>query len=186
MIYLSRILIRMRGTLEVITGPMFAGKTQALLSKVRSASSQGLRVGLFKPLTDTRVVTAEVRTHAGDRMPATWTPTDGSAIDPTLDVVAVDEIQFFDEQVIGLLVELSKTGKQVIAAGLDLTSKGEPFGPMPELMAVADKVEKLTAQCTKCGEPGTRSYRCVASADTILIGGSDLYEPRCLDCFSEE
>ena len=176
----------MRGTLEVITGPMFAGKTQALLAKVRSASSQGLRVGLFKPVTDTRVVTAEVRTHAGDKMPATWTPIDGSAIDPTLDVVAVDEIQFFEKGVIAFLVELSRTGKTVIAAGLDLTSKGEPFGPMPELMAVADKVEKLTASCKKCGGPGTRSFRCVSSDETVLIGGSDMYEPRCLDCFEED
>lgn len=176
----------MHGSLEVITGPMFAGKTQTLLAKVRAASSQGQRAGIFKPLTDTRVDSAEVRTHAGDRMPATWTPPDGSEIDQSLDVVAVDEVQFFAPGITSLLVQLAKSGKTVIAAGLDLTSKGEPFGPMPELLSVADHVEKLTAPCSVCGEAGTRSYRRSSNANTVLIGGADLYEPRCISCFTAE
>ena len=181
---MSHIQIRMSGTLEVITGPMFAGKTQTLLSRVRLASARGLRTGLYKPLTDTRIAAAEVATHAGDRMPAKWTPPDGSAIARNLDVIAVDEIQFFHSDVIGVLLKLVRRGKHVVTAGLDLTSTGDPFGPMPSLLAVADHVEKLTAPCSVCGGVGTRSYRRSNTKDTVLIGGSDLYEPRCLPCFT--
>lgn len=174
----------MKGYLEVITGPMFAGKTQTLLARLRLAQARGLRTGLYKPLTDTRVKTAEVATHAGDRMAATWTPPDGSAIDPDLDVIAVDEVQFFDPGIVRMLVGLAKGGKTVMAAGLDLTSSGDPFGPMPDLLSVADHVNKLTAPCSVCGGVGTRSYRRASDKGTVLIGGADLYEPRCLSCFT--
>jgi len=175
----------MNGSLEVITGPMFAGKTQTLLARVRSAQSRGLRTGLFKPVTDTRVRAAEVRTHAGESMGASWTPPDGSGIDTSLDLVAVDEIQFFSSNVIPLLLKMVGLGKSVVVAGLDLTSQGDPFGPMPALLSVADHVEKLTAPCSVCGSPGTRSFRKVADTSTVLVGGSDMYEPRCLSCFHE-
>lgn len=174
----------MSGTLEVITGPMFAGKTQALLARVRLASSRGLRTGLYKPSTDTRVAAAEVKTHAGDRMAAEWCTPDGSAIDPSLDLIALDEVQFFEPHIVPFLLACVKSGSSVVVAGLDLTSAGEPFGPMPALMAVADHIEKLTAPCGVCGGVGTRSYRRSTSTDTILIGGADLYEPRCLPCFA--
>lgn len=181
--YLSGRLNRMSGTLEVITGPMFAGKTQTLLARVRLASSRGLRTGLYKPITDTRVASAEVKTHAGDKMAAEWCQPDGSTIDTSLDLIALDEVQFFHPGIVSLLLSCVKSGSSIVVAGLDLTSTGEPFGPMPALMAVADHIEKLTAPCSVCGGVGTRSYRRSASTDTILIGGADFYEPRCLPCF---
>ena len=175
----------MSGTLEVITGPMFAGKTQTLLARVRLARSKGLRTEIFKPLTDTRVREAEVRTHAGDSLAAIWTPPDGSGIDTTLDVVAIDEVQFFSPNVIAILLRMVGLGKNVVVSGLDLTSKGDPFGPMPALLSVADRVEKLTAPCRVCGAAGTRSYRKVSDDATVLVGGADMYEPRCVPCFSQ-
>ena len=174
----------MSGTLEVVTGPMFAGKTQALLARVRLASSRGLRTGLYKPLTDTRVASAEVTTHAGDRMAAQWCSPDGSTIDESLDFIAIDEVQFFAPVIVTLLLSRVRAGASVVVAGLDLTFAGEPFGPVPALLAAADRIEKLTAPCRVCGGVGTRSYRRGAATDTILIGGAEAYEPRCLPCFA--
>jgi thymidine kinase len=169
--------------LDVFSGPMFAGKTAALIARVRSAFNQGLTARVFKPLTDTRVAAAEVRTHTGDSIEAIWTPPDGSAIPSGLDLVALDEAQFFSFDVLPRLLALMQEGTNVVVAGLDLTSKGEPFGPMPALMAYANEVHKLTARCS-CGEAATRSYRKVEGKATVLVGGSDAYEPRCFACFN--
>jgi thymidine kinase len=171
-----------KGRLEVLTGPMFAGKTSALMAKVRAARDVGLRVGVFKPHTDTRVSASEIRTHAGDRMEAIWAAPDGSTLPDDLDLVALDEAQFYTFEIVPRVLSLLGRGTTVIAAGLDLTSKEEPFGPMPALLALADEVVKLTAMCA-CGGRATRSYRKAASKATVLIGGADTYEARCKTCF---
>jgi thymidine kinase len=163
---------------------MFSGKTQALIARARYAQEHELRVGVFKPSTDTRIKEAEIRTHAGDRMSATWAAPDGSTLPDGLDVVLIDEAQFFTFEIIPRILGLVSHGVHVYTAGLDLTWKGEPFGVLPALLALANDVVKYTAQCNVCGREATRSYRLVSSNDTLLVGGSDVYEPRCFRCFT--
>lgn len=175
---------------------MFAGKTEELLRRVERARIAGKQVLLLKPELDTRYSPEEVVTHYGRSLPCLRlsTSTPGRALQalaPELalaDVVAFDEAHFFGPEFPTLCESLVARGKRVIVAGLDLNFRGEPFGPMPELLALADEVVKLTAVCAACGAPATRSQRLVAgqpAADgpEILIGGLESYEPRCRDHF---
>ncbi|HIP99874.1 TPA: thymidine kinase [Candidatus Bipolaricaulota bacterium] len=188
----------MAGKLEVITGCMFAGKTEELLRRVERARIARKRILIFKPSLDTRYSEEEVVTHYGralscHRLPPgiSWRAFSQLVPGPELqntDVFAFDEVHFFGGEFPGLCEALVARGKRVIVAGLDLNFRGEPFGPMPELLALADEVAKLQAVCVVCGGPATRSQRLIAGQPArggpeILIGGQETYEARCRDCF---
>lgn len=173
------------GRLTVIAGPMFAGKTTALLDRVDEAVKNGFDVGVYKPTLDTRHAQAEVVSHDGRRHPAQWIAPSliaPLALPKGADVVAIDEAQFLSEEAIEIVTDLVGQGYSVILAGLDLTWKGKPFGHLPSFMAFADEVVKLRARCA-CGKSACRSYRLVRSEETVLVGGAGTYEPRCLPCF---
>jgi len=188
----------MPGKLEVIAGCMFAGKTEELLRRGERARIAKKRVLLFKPALDTRYSEEEVVTHYGRALPCQRLPTgiswrDFSQFVPDqelqgTDVFAFDEAHFFGPEFPRLCEALVARGKRVIVAGLDLNFRGEPFGPMPELLALADEVLKLQAVCVVCGRPATRSQRLIdgepaREGPEILIGGLESYEARCRGCF---
>lgn len=179
------------GWIELICGSMYCGKTEELIRRVRRAEIARQRVQVFKPIIDTRYSEGEVSSHAGGRVQAVrangaeeiWRSTEAAT-----QVVAIDEIQFFDEGVIDVCQALADAGRRVVACGLDLDFRGQPFGVMPQLMAIAESVEKLTAICVVCGAPATRSQRLIDGAPAswddpiILVGASEAYEPRCRAC----
>ncbi len=184
----------MPGKLEVITGPMFAGKTEELLRRVERARIARKTVALFKPELDTRYALDRVVAHNGRSLPCHLLPTSlGPSVFFNLvpkdlwenaEVLAFDEAHFFGPEFPELCEFLVHKGKRVIVAGLDLNFRGEPFGPMPILLALADEVLKLTAVCTICGNPATRSQRLIngqpaTEGPEVLIGGLETYEPRC-------
>ncbi|MBC7220733.1 thymidine kinase [Candidatus Bipolaricaulota bacterium] len=188
----------MSGRLEAVTGCMFSGKTEELLRRVERARIARKEALLFKPELDTRYAVEEVVTHYGRSLPCRRLPTDISwarlselvtdHASPITDVFAFDEAHFFGPEFPSLCERLVGLGKRVIVAGLDLNFRGEPFGPMPQLLALADEVVKLSAVCTVCGEPATRSQRLVdgkpvTSGPEVLIGGLESYEPRCREHF---
>jgi thymidine kinase len=178
------------GWLEVVCGPMFSGKSEEMIRRLRRAEIAGQRVVLFKPRIDDRYDNADVVSHAGVRMSAV--PVDGHAEIAARarghEVVGVDEVQFFDEQVVAAALALADRGVRVICAGLDQDFRRRPFGPMPELLARAEFVDKLQAVCHRCGGPATTTQRLVDGApapysgDTIVVGAAEQYEARCRDC----
>ncbi len=179
------------GSLELIVGSMFSGKSEELIRRVKRAVIARRAVQVFKPAIDSRYGTELVRSHDGDTFVAE--PVRSSAeilarIDPAVSVIAIDEVQFFDDGVIDVCRALMREGRRVICAGLDLDFRGIPFGPVPELLALAERVDKLQAICVVCGEPGTRTQRIVngvpAAFDDpiILIGAQESYEARCAAC----
>lgn len=176
------------GWLEVITGPMFAGKSEELIRRVRTLSYTKKRIVTFKPRIDNRYSADNISSHAGNRYQAIVV----SSVDemrqhlsPRPDVVAVDEVQFFDSSILDLVQELADQGTRVIVAGLDLDFRGEPFSFMPSLLAKAEFVTKLSAACTICGGAATRTQKMIdgkpAPFDSpiIQIGASESYEARC-------
>lgn len=179
------------GWIEVICGSMFCGKTEELIRRVRRAQIARQQVQVFKPAIDTRYAQREVTSHNGMQIEAV--PVENiaalrSLIDAATTVVALDEAQFFEGDVISLCEELASQGKRVIVAGLDMDFRGEPFGPMPALMARAERVDKLQAICVVCGEPASRTQRLIngqpAAYDdpVIMVGASEVYEARCRRC----
>jgi thymidine kinase len=178
------------GWLEVVCGPMFSGKSEEMIRRLRRAEIAGQRVVLFKPRIDDRYDNADVVSHAGVRMSAV--PVDGHAEIAARarghEVVGVDEVQFFDEQVVAAALALADRGVRVICAGLDQDFRRRPFGPMPDLLARAEFVDKLQAVCHRCGGPATTTQRLVDgvpapySGDTIVVGAAEQYEARCRDC----
>jgi thymidine kinase len=182
---------RSSGWIEVICGSMFCGKTEELIRRVRRAQIARQQVQVFKPAIDTRYAQREVTSHNGmqiEAVPVENITTLRSQIDAGTTVVALDEVQFFERDVISLCEELASQGKRVIVAGLDMDFRGEPFGPMPTLMARAEQVDKLQAICVVCGEPASRTQRLIngqpAAYDdpVIMVGASEVYEARCRRC----
>lgn len=174
------------GRLEVLVGPMFAGKTTELLRRIVEAEKSGEKVRVYKPRLDTRHEDTAVYSHDGVSTSAQWVGPDWSTpFSNGATVVALDEVQFFSLDVVPEIVRAVHRGIRVIAAGLDLTSQEEPFGPVPVLLALADEVVKLRARCSQCGKPAGRTYRLVSSSAKILVGGAESYEPRCLSCFAK-
>ncbi len=176
------------GSLTVISGSMFSGKTGELIRLSRRALYARRRVQVFKHALETRSEHDEIRSHNG--IPHEAVPVSSSAellerVDPTTDVVAVEEAQFFDAGIVEACRTLADSGYEVIVAGLDMDFRGEPFGPMPRLLAEADEVVKLRAICVRCGRDASRSQRLIngqpapASAPTILVGARESYEARC-------
>ena len=175
-----------RGSIEVICGSMFSGKTEELIRRLRRAQIAKLEVEIFKPKTDTRYDDTAVVSHNSNSIQST--PVENSSaillLSSNTQVVGIDEAQFFDEELPDVCIKLANKGIRVIIAGLDMDFKGKPFGPMPALMAIAEDVTKVHAICVSCGSPASFSYRKVASESTILLGEKDSYEPRCRICFN--
>lgn len=170
------------GAIEVVCGPMFSGKTEELIRRVKRAQIAKQRVQIFKPAIDVRYDEVKVVSHSS--MAITSEPVEKAVeilvrLKDSTRVVAIDEVQFFDEDIITVVSKLANRGIRVICAGLDLDYKGVPFGPMPMLLALADDVFKIKAICTVCGAPATRSQRLTSSHETVLLGESDAYEARC-------
>ena len=179
------------GSLIVVTGSMFSGKTEELIRRVRRALYARRSPQVFKHTIDTRSVNTEIRSHNGVPHEALAVSTSEELlgkVEETTNVVAIEEAQFFDEGLVEVCRRLADAGNEVIAAGLDMDFKGEPFGPMPKLLAEADEVVKLRAICARCGRDASRSQRlrdgrpAPVSAPTILIGAEESYEARCRHC----
>ena len=178
------------GWLEVICGPMFSGKSEEMIRRLRRAEIAGQRVAIFKPLIDDRYDTADVVSHAGARMRAVPVTSVAELAERArgFEVVGIDEVQFLDAAVVPCALELADRGARVVAAGLDQDFRRLPFGPMPELLSHAEFVDKLQAVCHRCGGPATTTQRLVDgrpapySGETVLVGAAEQYEARCRDC----
>jgi thymidine kinase len=182
------------GWIEVVTGSMFSGKTEELLRRLRRAEIAGQSVATFSPAVDDRYGETTVGSHAGRQKPATVVPAEGEGVWEIRerltdeDVVAIDEANFFSSELVAVCQRLADDGRRVLVSGIDQTYRGEPFEPLPQLMAVAEYVDKLRAICAVCGEPATRNQRLVdgdpAHADdpTIVVGAEESYEARCRNC----
>jgi thymidine kinase len=173
------------GSIEVICGSMFSGKTEELLRRLRRAQIAKLNVEIFKPRTDTRYDENAVVSH--DLNSVQSTPVDHSSaillLGTDTQVVGIDEAQFFDENLPEVCNKLAQKGIRVIVAGLDMDFSGKPFGPVPALMAIAEHVTKVNAVCVRCGAPAMYSFRTVASEAKVLLGEKESYEPRCRRCY---
>ncbi len=174
-----------RGRIEVICGSMFSGKTEELIRRLKRAKFARQRVEIFKPALDTRYSEEEVVSHDSNHILST--PIESSAsillLATDVDVVGIDEAQFFDEELPTVCNELARRGTRVIVAGLDMDFKCQPFGPMPALMAVADEVTKVHAICVKCGNLAYVSHRTVQNDKLVLLGEKMEYEPLCRECY---
>ena len=173
------------GWIEVICGPMFSGKTEELLRRLRRARIANQRVEIFKPQVDTRYHHTEVVSHDQNSVNArpVARAQDMLRLANGAPVIAVDEAQFFDAALPDVLQTLALQGKRIIVAGLDMDFKGQPFGPMPAILAVAEYVTKVHAICQHCGNLATHSYRLINTADTVVLGEQDVYEARCRTCY---
>ncbi|HVM71736.1 MAG TPA: thymidine kinase [Anaerolineales bacterium] len=176
------------GTVEVICGSMFSGKTDELIRRLRRATIARQRVQVFKPAIDMRYALEKVTSHAGsdfDAIPIAKAADIRARLDPDATVVAIDEAQFFDDEIIQVVEELADRKLRVLVAGLDTDFRGEPFGPMPVLMARAERVDKLQAICMVCGEPACRTQRLVNGKPAryddpvVIVGAAEMYEARC-------
>ncbi len=170
------------GSVEVICGPMFSGKTSELIRRVERAQIAKQRVQIFKPAIDVRYDKEDVVSHTSRSLKAE--PVE-SAVDILLKlkdstrVVAIDEVQFFDDAIVTIVMKLAARGYRIICAGLDLDYRARPFGPIPTLLALADEVVKIHAICTVCGAPATRTQRLSTVKAQVLLGETDAYEARC-------
>lgn len=178
----------MTGRLEIICGPMFAGKSTELIRRLREARHAQLDVAVFKPETDTRSGAASIRTHPGDRLDALPLKSASRLIEaiPSADrglVVGVDEAHFFGSELIAPVRELLRRGNRVILAGVERDHRGQPFEPFPTLLCEADEVVKMAAVCGVCGGPAVHSQRLVRSDAAIVVGGAESYQARCRRCF---
>ncbi len=173
------------GWIEAICGSMFSGKTEELIRRLRRAEIAGQTVAVFKPSTDTRYHVGDVVSH--DRRAYPGTPVARSRdllkLATESEVIGVDEAQFFDADLPRILETLAESGKRVIVAGLDMDFRGEPFGPMPNILAVAEYITKVHAICAQCGTLATHSFRTAQEGEQVLLGAGDRYEARCRHCF---
>jgi thymidine kinase len=173
------------GWIEVICGSMFSGKTEELIRRMRRARIAKQRVEIFKPALDTRFDPEAVVSHDESVIPST--PVSSASqillLTSNADVIGIDEGQFFDEALVEICEQLARDGRRVIVAGLDQDYLGEPFEPMPRLMAVAEYVTKLHAICVICGAPANHSQRLTSGDSRLLLGATESYEPRCRRCF---
>ena len=177
-----------RGSIEVICGSMFSGKTEELIRRLKRARIANQKVEIFKPSIDVRYDETEVVSHDANSIHST--PIDNSQtillMAEGVDVVGIDEAQFFDDQVMHVCETLATKGIRVIVAGLDMDYLGKPFGQMPNLLAIADYITKLHAICMKCGNIASISYRKTAQEGQVLLGEKETYEPRCRKCYHEK
>ncbi|MEP6846610.1 MAG: thymidine kinase [Panacibacter sp.] len=177
-----------RGWIEVICGSMFSGKTEELIRRLKRVKIAHLKVEIFKPAVDIRYDETQVVSHDSNAILST--PIDNSQtillMAEGVDVVGIDEAQFFDPQLIQVCETLALRGARVIVAGLDMDFQRKPFGPMPQLLAIADYITKLHAICVKCGNIASFSYRKTNENGQLILGEKDSYEPRCRKCYYEK
>lgn len=174
-----------RGTIEVITGSMFSGKTEELIRRLRRARFAGLKVEIFKPTVDNRYSGTMIVSH--DDKSIVSTPVENAAsillLADDVDVVGIDEAQFFDNSVIEVCNKLADSGVRVVVAGLDMDFMGNPFGPMPALLSIAEYITKVHAICMHCGSLAQFSHRKSEESQVVVLGEKDKYEPLCRECY---
>jgi len=174
------------GWIEVVAGPMFSGKSEELIRRLRRAEIARQRVQVFKPVIDERYAPDEIVSHSDMRIRAERVHPAREIlerVDPRTQVVGIDEAQFFDADLVEVVEALANAGKRVIVAGLDQDYLGRPFDPMPQLLAMAEEITKALAICVVCGNPANRTQRLVPSEERIVVGGARAYEARCRQCF---
>ncbi len=174
------------GWVEVITGSMFSGKSEELIRRVRRAQIARQQVQIFKPRVDDRFSADQIVSHSDMKMPSQVVASASEILErlePSTEVVGIDEGQFFDATLVEVVNALADRGLRVIVAGLDQDYRGRPFEPMPQLLAIAEYVDKTLAICMRCGAPANRSQRLVPATDRVVVGGSHEYEARCRRCF---
>lgn len=179
----------MSGSIEVICGPMFSGKTEELIRRIKRSVIAKRKVQLFKPRIDARYDAEAVVSHSAQKLRSTVIDRaeeifDKLALDT--EVIGIDEVQFFGPNVVQVIEKLANNGVRVIVSGLDMDFRGIPFEPVPQLLAIAESILKVAAICVVCGEPATRSQRTIAAEDRVLVGATGQYEPRCRKCFSPD
>jgi thymidine kinase len=184
----------MQGSIEIICGPMFAGKSSELIRRARVAQEAGLKIKVFKPQKDTRYSNFHITSHNGDKIPATpisYFKDISEYLDSKTNIIALDEVHFFKSSVseaIYTCTDLANEGYKLIISGIDQDFRGEPIHPLADLLAIAEKITKLKAYCSVCGEPAHQSQRLINNqpapydSPTIQIGAKELYEPRCRKC----
>ena len=177
---------RRRGRIEVICGSMFSGKTEELIRRLKRAQFARQRVEIYKPAIDTRYSEEDVVSHDSNSIAST--PIESSAsillFSSDIDVVGIDEAQFFDKGIVDVCNKLADSGTRVIIAGLDMDYKGIPFGPMPDLCAIADEVSKVHAICVRCGQLAYISHRIIKNDKRVFLGEKEEYEPLCRKCYT--
>lgn len=179
-------LVNNTGWVEVVCGPMFSGKSEELIRRLRRAMIARKRVQVFKPVMDDRYSPDEIVSHADVRLAATVVESAAQIIgklDWRTQVVGIDEANFMGQEVVEVAAQLADTGKQVIVAGLDTDYLGRPFPPIPELLAQAESITKMLAICMRCGNPAKHTQRLVESEALIVVGAAGMYEARCRRCF---
>jgi thymidine kinase len=176
-----------RGWVEVVCGSMFSGKTEELIRRLKRAKIANLKVEIFKPAIDVRYDAEKIVSH--DENAILSTPVESSQtillLAQGVDVVGIDEAQFFDAEIANVCEQLALQGIRVIVAGLDMDYTGKPFGQMPNLLAIADYITKLHAICVRCGNIANISFRKTAASGQVVLGEKDIYEPRCRTCYHE-
>lgn len=174
------------GWIEVVCGSMFSGKTEELIRRLKRAKIANLKVEIFKPQIDTRYHETEVVSHDANSIMSTPVASSQNILllSNEVEVVGIDEAQFFDEGLPDVCEMLANKGIRVIIAGLDMDFLGRPFGPMPALLAKAEYITKVHAICVRCGALANHSYRIIENESKVLLGEKDSYEPRCRSCFN--
>jgi len=176
-----------RGSIEVITGSMFSGKTEELTRRLRRAQFAGLKVEIFKPSLDTRYSDTRVVSH--DEKSIVSTPVDNASaillLAGDVNVVGIDEAQFFDNTIVEVCNKLADEGIRIVLAGLDMDFMGNPFGPMPALLSIAEYITKVHAICMRCGNLAQYSFRKSNEDQVVVLGEKDKYEPLCRNCYNE-
>ncbi len=177
-----------KGCIEVVVGSMFSGKTEELIRRLKRAKFAKQRVEIFKPQLDTRYSQEEVVSHDSNSIHSTPVESSGNIflLSSDVDVIGIDEAQFFDMGLIEVCDKLANQGVRVIVAGLDMDFRGVPFGPIPQLMACAEHVTKVHAICVKCGDLAQYTHRKSESEKLVLLGEMDIYEPLCRACYNKE
>ena len=174
------------GSIEVICGSMFSGKTEELIRRLKRAQFAKQKVEIYKPCIDVRYSDDKVVSHDSTSIPSIPidTPAKMLEISDDVEVVGIDEAQFFDASIVEVVQTLANKGIRVIIAGLDTDFLGKPFGPMPALMAVAEDIQKVHAICVRCGSPANHSHRLIANDELVVLGEKDEYEPLCRHCYN--
>jgi thymidine kinase len=176
-----------KGWIEVVCGSMFSGKTEELIRRIKRAMIANQSVELFKPVVDQRYSIEEIVSHDARTIPSTPvdSPQNMLLYANNIEVIGIDEAQFFNHELVEVAQILAARGSRVIIAGLDMDYLGKPFGPIPDLMAVAEYVTKVHAICVQCGDLASHSYRKSSSKNKVLLGEKNFYEPRCRSCFDK-
>lgn len=176
-----------RGWIEVIAGPMFSGKTEELLRRLRRAKIAGVKMAIFKPHIDIRYGQNKIVSHDANYFPSMPVKSSDEVLKHygNADLVAIDETQFFDEGIVAVCEEMADNGVRVVCTGLDMDYLGKPFGPMPQILSVANYVTKIHAICMECGYPATHSFRKIKMEEQVVLGERESYEARCRKCFRE-